>query len=303
MVDQACQDIISSLNSAFALTVFTATFNSVFSIFAVVGNIIVLIAIWQTPSLQKPSIILLSGLALADAGVGLVVQPVYTSIHALIATNHTDICFLVTFYNVSSSFLSGISVATVAALSIDRFLALHLSLRYEEIVTITKAKTSVVLIWIGVGGLVCVWFKSYHAYLVVACTFLSVCSGLICFAYVQIYLVVRRQKAKINLQLQNSPQNMTEKIKTALQTFILVLAFSLFSAPYLCVMITIQIFQPQKIHCLALDCSVSIVLTNSSINPILYCWRNEKMRGAVKKVVRVLWKRLSRGFEAETDQV
>ena len=176
-------------------------------------------------------------------------------------------------------------------------------LRYEEIVTITKAKTSLVLIWIGVGGLVCVWFKSYHAYLVVACTFLSVCSGLICFAYVQIYLVVRRQKAKINLQLQNSPQNMTEKIKTALQTFILVLAFSLFSAPYLCVMITIQIFQPQKIHCLALDCSVSIVLTNSSINPILYCWRNEKMRGAVEKVVRVLWKRLSRGFEAETGQV
>lgn len=148
------------------------------------------------------------------------------------------------------------------------------------------------------------WFKSYHAYLVVACTFLSVCSGLICFAYVQIYLVVRRQKAKINLQLQNSPQNMTEKIKTALQTFILVLAFSLFSAPYLCVvMITIQIFQPQKIHWLALDCSVSIVLTNSSINPILYCWRNEKMRGAVKKVVLVLWKRLSRGFEAETGQV
>ncbi|KAK2558428.1 hypothetical protein P5673_019136, partial [Acropora cervicornis] len=237
MVDQACRDIISSLNSAFALTVFTAIFNSVFSIFAVVGNIIVLIAIWQTPSLQKPSIILLSGLALADAGVGLVVQPVYTSIHALIATNHTDICFL-----------------------------------------------------------------SYHTYLVVACTFLSVCSGLICFAYVQIYLVVRRQKAKINVQLQNSPQNMTEKIKTALQTFILVLAFSLFSAPYLCVMITIQILQPQKIHWLALDCSVSIVLTNSSINPILYCWRNEKMRGAVKKVVRVLWKRLSTGFEAETGQ-
>lgn len=303
MVDQACQDFISSLNSAFAFTLFTAIFNSVFSIVAVFGNIIVLIAIWQTPSLQKPSIILLSGLALADAGVGLVVQPVYASIHALIATNHTDICSLVTFYNFSSSFLSGISVATVAALSIDRFLALHLNLRYLEIVTITKAKTSLVLIWIGVGGLICAWFKSYHTYLVVACTFLSACSGLICFAYVRIYLVVRRQKAKIHLQLQNSPQNMTDKIKTAFQTFILVLVFSLFSAPYLCVMIIMQILQPQKIHWLALDCCVSVVLTNSTVNPMLYCWRNEKMRGAVKEVLRVLWKRLSTGFEARTGQV
>ena len=287
MADQACQDYITSLSSAFVLTLATAIFNSIFSVVAIVGNITVLTAIRQTPSMQKPSFILLSGLAVADLGVGLVVQPSFTVIHILITTKHFDhICSLVTFYNISSSFLSGISVATVAALSMERFLALKLNLRYEEIVTMKKTKTALVLIWISVGCLTSSWLKSFQTYLVVACAFLSICSGLICFAYVRIYLVVRQQKARIQDQLRHNQPKFAEEIKTAFATFILVIVFTLCSAPYMCVMIITQILQPQGVHWLALNCSVSLILVNSSINPMLYCWRNKKMRGAVKNVLR-----------------
>lgn len=162
MADQACQDYITSLSSAFVFILATAIFNSIFSVVAIVGNITVLTAIRQTPSMQKPSFILLSGLAVADLGVGLVVQPSFTVIHILITTKHFDhICSLVTFYNISSSFLSGISVATVAALSMERFLALKLNLRYEEIITMKKTKTALVLIWISVGCLTSSWLKKF----------------------------------------------------------------------------------------------------------------------------------------------
>lgn len=287
MCEDAYQDYIDSLKSASVVTVFISVLHFVFSLVAVSGNITVLTAIWRTPSLQTPSNILLSGLALADLGVGLVAQPALTAIHVFITRNY--VCSLLTFFNVASSFLSGISVTSVTALSIDRYLSLHFNLRYKEIVTKTRVKNALILIWINTGIFTCVWLKSFEAYLFTACAFLSICTILICFANIKIYSLVRHHKAKIHDQLQ-SQQNIADHIRTAFQTFVLVVVFTLCSAPYLCLMITIQLIEPNRALWLALDCSVSLLLINSSLNPFLYCWRNKGMREAVKKVLRLFWR-------------
>lgn len=287
MSDDAYQDYIDSLNSASVVTLVISVLHFLFSLIAVGGNITVLTAIWRAPSLQTPSNILLSGLALADLGVGLVVQPAFTAIHVLITRKYVR--SLLTFFNVASSFLSGISVASVTALSIDRYLSLHFNLRYKEIVTKTRVKITLILIWINTGILTCVWLKSFRVYLFTACAFLSICTILICFANVKIYSLVRHHKAKIQDQLQ-SQQNIADHIRTAFQTLVLVAVFSLCSAPYLCLMITIQLIEPNRALWLALDCSVSLLLINSSLNPFLYCWRNKGMRKAVKRVLRLFWR-------------
>lgn len=285
-----CQDYVNSLNSAFVVTVSIAVLHSVFSVIATVGNITFLVAIWRTPSLQSTSpVVLLSGLALADLGVGLVAQPAFSALHVLITTKHHDVCPLLTFYNVSTSFLSGISLATVAALSLDRYLCLYFNLRYKEIVTRKRVKATLIFIWISIAFLTGIWLKSFQAFLIAACVFLSVCTLLICFAYVKIYHLVRHHKAQIHDQLHSQP-SMAEHVRTAIHTFVLVIVFSLCSAPYLCLMVNIQLTEPNRTHWLALDCAVSLLLINSSLNPFLYCWRNENIREAVKKVLRIFWR-------------
>lgn len=284
-----CQDYVNSLNSAFAVTVSISVLHSVFSVIATVTNIIVLVAIWRTPFLQSSSTALLSGLAVADLGVGLVVQPAFTVLHVLIITKHFDVCFLVMFYNVSSSFLSGISVATVTALSLDRYLCLHLNLRYQEIVTKRRAKAALISIWICFAFLTSIWLQSFQAFLIAACVFLSICFFLICFVYIKIFRLVQHHKTQIQAQM-HGQQNLADHIRTAVHTFVLVIVFSLSSAPYLGFMITIQVVGPSRVHWLALDYGASLLLINSSLNPFLYCWHNKNIRKAVMKVLRVIWR-------------
>ena len=59
---------------------------------AIIGNALVLHAVWKTPSLRSPSILLLCGLASTDLAVGVVVQPLFiTRVLVLIYTHSVEI--------------------------------------------------------------------------------------------------------------------------------------------------------------------------------------------------------------------
>lgn len=60
-----------------SITVFTCVTVALSSPVAVIGNALVLAAIWRNPSLRTPSFIFLGGLALADLGMGILGQPFY----------------------------------------------------------------------------------------------------------------------------------------------------------------------------------------------------------------------------------
>ena len=47
------------------------------AITSIIGNLLVLHAVWKTPTLRLPSMVLLCGLALSDLAVGAVVQPLF----------------------------------------------------------------------------------------------------------------------------------------------------------------------------------------------------------------------------------
>ena len=47
------------------------------AITSIIGNLLVLHAVWKTPTLHVPSVVLLCGLALSDLTVGAVMQPFF----------------------------------------------------------------------------------------------------------------------------------------------------------------------------------------------------------------------------------
>ena len=120
--------------------------NSVFNAFsaytAIMLNILTIHAIRKTSSLPKPLKTLLLSLAVSDLGVGLLAQPLYIA-RMVNPTYHSTRTAL----NIIALLFVNTSFFTVVAISVDRFLAIHLHLRYQELVTHKRVVAVVISIW------------------------------------------------------------------------------------------------------------------------------------------------------------
>ena len=116
-------------------------FNAFSAYTAIMLNILTIHAMRKTSSLPKPLKTLLLSLAVSDLGVGLLAQPLYIAE----MVNHTDL--LLTTFNVVQIIFTIASFLSAVAISIDRFLAPHLHLRYQELVTNDRVSVAVILIW------------------------------------------------------------------------------------------------------------------------------------------------------------
>ena len=101
-----------------------------FSLITCVGNSCVLFAIRKTRDFHRPSFILLGCLAASDLLVGLICQPIFMALKiAELVENFSAHCTLRIILSISSWIASGVYLATLAAVSIDRLLSLTLHLR------------------------------------------------------------------------------------------------------------------------------------------------------------------------------
>ena len=108
------------------------------------ANTLVLWAIKKTPSLHNPSSALLCALASLDLTVGMFIQPLAViGLIGLLTDNYPLFCITGTIGYPVGLTLGGLSFVTIAAISVDRYLALTLHLRYPEIVTVSRVITCV----------------------------------------------------------------------------------------------------------------------------------------------------------------
>ena len=127
---------------------------------SILDNVLVLAAIIRTPSIGSTSMIMLCRLAVSDRLVGFVAQPFYIALQ--LTNDHFT-------YNVSwmiGPFLCGVTLLTITAITVDRFLALHYYMRYATLVTKSRVKYTLVIIWLinfFVSGFH-VWKESVHRF-------------------------------------------------------------------------------------------------------------------------------------------
>ncbi|KAL9956573.1 hypothetical protein ACROYT_G038066 [Oculina patagonica] len=84
----------------------------------------------------------------ADIGVGLLVQPFYTSLLIKWLQQSIPSCSTYKFFFNLAFLLATASFFGVVAVSVDRFLAIHLHLRYQELLTHKRVVAVVILIWV-----------------------------------------------------------------------------------------------------------------------------------------------------------
>ena len=266
--------------------------NPVFSLTALAGNFFVLGAICTTPTLHKPTNILLLGLSLSDLAVGLLVQPFFTVIFIFEVSQESYPGLSSIFRFIQAIFISA-TILTLTSVSVDRCLALILHLRYVAMVTVKKTLLVLCLIWLAsvVYAVTFLFDNELHrpvSFFVVALRIVvntSTCST--------IYRICRRHQIQIQKQeLPNQPEafDMTRYRKSLITMIVLLILLIICYFPYICIRALIAFtdwpISPRRIF--MLRWSASLVYLNSSINPLVYCWRIPAMRVAMKRFWRSL---------------
>ena len=262
--------------------------NAPLMLISILGNALVLAAIIRTPSIRStPHMIMLCSLAVSDFLVGLIAQPIF------IAELLTEDRFVKHAAVMIGYSLCGVSLLTITTITVDRFLALHYHMRYVTLVTESRVKYFLVIIWLVQNFLISGFYMFFSPR---ALDFLEGVLTIICliistFLYIRIYRIVRRHQLRIHAQQQavqssdaENNLNIARLNKSALNTFVFYIALIICYFP-MYVILTLYGLSTKDWQT-KWDFVFIPVFMNSSINPILYCWRLRELRTAVARTAK-----------------
>ena len=273
--------------------------NIFLSITALLGNTLTLVALHKESSLHPPSkiLVLSRNLATTDLCAGITAGPLIATYWMIVVSERWDICrFAVDTTFIASYMLCSVSLLTLASISVDRLLVLLLGLRYRQVVTLRR--TYVIIIFLGVVSIVVsmmsLWnylISSWYSYTVIPlCLVTSISS------YTRIFLTLRHHQTQVQDNIQGQQNQTTHfhiaRYKKAVSSAMwLQLTLVLCYLPYNVVgALSIQTERLTPSFYLARQCTNTLVYLNSSINPIIYCWKIREVRQAVKDTIRqLLW--------------
>ena len=267
------------------LYIFACVLIMICSISSTMGNIVILVALRKCQSLHSPSKALLCCLALTDLFVGLVVLPLFAGYYMMIILEiPTYYCAVAITYGRASTFVGVVSLATISTIGVDRYLAFRLRLRYRQVVKLRRIVCILVLEWILAAIWTGSWFLNACVHLISGATGMLICCAVVIVCYLSIHCGLRRHFAQVHAQASSSESsdfNVVQYKKTVnnmLWIYGLLLACYM---PYLLSMFVILVAGLNNSTRFALHFSAIAIYFNSSLNPILYCWRIKELKEKV----------------------
>ena len=287
--------MVEAQESLWSSYIANCVFNAFLCYTTIMLNIITIHAARKTSSMPKPLKTLLLSLAVSDLGVGLVVQPLYITRLLIQSTSNTaksavDKSTSIAFLTLAK-FLSFASCFGVTALSIDRFLAVHLHLRYKELVTRKRVVAVVILTWIFSAFLSLMklmGLKKKERFVVYTVTNI-LCLVTTTLLYFKLYLVVRHHTNEIQLQQAGQSEQTSNALrlrKSAFGTFYVFLVFLVCYLPQLCHYFATTIHGTNNTGRILSRYAFTMVFLNSSLNPLIYCWKMRHIRHTLMNMLR-----------------
>ena len=282
--------------------IFLIALNIFLSMFATLGNSLILVALRNVSSIRPPTKLLFRWLAITDLCVGLLGQPLYVYVR-YIAFSLDIGNFIVELYYVFVSIISGlvvVSIFTSAAISVDRLLALLLGLRYRHVVTLCRVRVVIACVWfiaVTNASLFCVARILFHDKLELASSWTLRAFGIFSiivstFSYTKIFFTLRHQQAQVRDHVQPEQSNTVRSVlniarykKTVYSVGWIQFAMLACYGPYI-VMAFLWNFGIIDYSKIADEVFFCLVFLNSSLNPVLYCWRIKDVRQEVKNTIR-----------------
>ena len=261
----------------------TGVLNAVLSPFAVAANFLIVFVILRRNSLQTPSNVLLTCLAVSDALVGLVVQPSFVGYRLLENAYGFVPCAVRMLYSTGFYACYGVSFMTLCAISCERFIALLYPFRYLELVRREVVIKTAVLIWvinilltflqwahndIARGIHLVLWFASLVTAVITQCRILPI--------------IIRHQRQVKQYHSTLSQRQM--QIKLAINIASIVAIYFAFNLPVLLVTKSHQIVLGHIDSYNFYSWAETAAFLNSSVNPLVCIWRVKAIRKAIRGI-------------------
>ena len=281
-------------------TTFFVTLNVFLSVIALIGNLLILVALRKVTSINPPTKLLFQCLAATDLCVGLIEQPLFVAVLLRDFASPTGSYYVIKVYVALSYILCEVSIMTAATISIDRLLALILGLSYKLTVTVKRVRKVVIIVWlgsflIGFSYWIGLGFITYLTSFVVTLFFFFTTV----FSFTKIVLKLRQQQAQVQQRVEQEQVNGGEiplniaRYKKMVHTvawlqmalivcYMPIISFFLFT-------IVNQWFGKLYLY----RSAITVVFLNSSFNPILYCWRFREVKREVKNILKQIYQRSS----------
>ena len=271
--------------------------NIFLSITASFSNALIFVALRKVSSIHPPTKHFYRCLAITDLCVGVIVQPLFAAyilnMFPAIEMNVIVFSYVLKAMGVSSLILCGLSVATSTAISVDRLLALLLGLGYRQIVTLRRVRVVVICLCLlsSLFGWVRIWKRDLAfkqgSFGLILCLVISI------FCYTWIHHKLRHQQAQVQKRFprgdqpngEGNPLSMARYKKTVSIIMWVQLALVACYFPW---GVEAVLHKNATEQSLAWFAASLLVFLNSSLNPILYCWKIREVRLVVKDTIRWL---------------
>ena len=270
-----------------------------FSLVATLGNLLVIRALIKASTIPANVRKMFISLAFSDLAVGLLPQLMDAIIYAVVwkmASGGDNLAFLCpTVLSVLYYFgylLVAASFHNVIVIAGDRLLAVSLHLRYQELVTPKRVTIVLVSVWITSCFFPILYILFPKEIEIVAAVISLTGYALITVAYVRIYKVVKYHQNQIHSQnqLQNAQTRETHRQrKSAYDSLFVSVVFLACYFPSFPCTILYETNTSDISFLVTKLASVFLICLNSSLNPIVYCWRYREIRQSVKSTLKKLF--------------
>ena len=274
--------------------VFLLALNIFLAITASLGNALILNALPKVTSLHSPTKLLFGNLAVTDLCVGLISQPLFVTIRlSTFIKMNTDIQnYLRNIATAIDFILCAVSILTLSAISVDRLLALLLGIRYRTIVNLRHTRALLSFFWLtGIAAVLLRVFTSFSVAAIVGVIFLIIFIVISVFCYTKIFMTLRQFETQVQNRGQQRREGMPPNIgrykKTVWSIAWVQLALIACYIPFIicAIVITIKGSSGTTANTIWIF-TFTLIYVNSSLNPILYCWRIKDARQEVKATIR-----------------
>ena len=293
--EQALQEAWLRLENVKPLSATSSVLSIVMAPIIVLGNLLVLLAVWKDP-LKKlrssPSNFILVSMALADLSVGLVVCPITAYWGWVIFDKNTSpfglsVIFAINVFSVNVSF------GHIFLLTVDRLFAVVTPLEYRFKITNKRVLVACCVCWMYFVAFGCS-FLMLRDYFAIMVTIYNVQLLSILLSILIMYAVImfhfHRYSKTIEKEQRHSIDSRLMILKRERNLFkaiaIVICAFLICYMPWFIVQLLIYLCKPCHPHLALLmiffGFSGTLTCANSFLNPILYSWRLPKFRETFK---------------------
>ena len=269
-------------------------FNSILIIPTILLNAVAIITIWKSSQLsRKPCYFIILVQSATDLAVGVVSIPLFIFYLRSALGGNARHCSAVILAFRLALLPIGLSIITLVALTLERYIAIVHPYSYST--TVTNERLLIIIGFCDVGEIfVCIfslwikWFLEIYVVLKLTLAFLT-----IAFVYTRIYLVIRKiARSQCKPQDGTSEENLTrmklfrQEIRQAKACFIVVICFFVLNFLPSTIAISFYPVLDRFKELVATVWTLTLGIFNSSANSLIFFWTKTMLKKEAAKILK-----------------